>query len=471
MVDFMCKKKTILFSISLIVVIAIIGIIFIDNIVWKEVSIHLSPDYNELFSEEQMKEKGHISELPEYATDVSIAYQNRDGTKTLYVYSAPIRFLNTSGQYSIIDTRMANVRDTTMRDRGYIYTIANSDIKSFFPKELNKENGIIIKNDIEYEFGICDGNAKGWYREFENFVSNDKNGVHYYNCFNSKNTVTFYPSYLGADCEITFKDDVESNQVDFWLNVDSSMILKEEQGGYITINQIERDKDGKENILVKGVIQKPLLKTDDGNICFNNTLILESEGEGKYKLSFCFDTKVNLKNTTAFIAFELRREKQPDNAIYSKISDLEYAYLRNYSVIGDSKEYGVGRLLIRYKFAKYFNLEPSKIKSAYYNIFSVSKNNEKFELLSVLEDWCSITGNWNDKYKTGDRISSTSGMANILSFDITNEVIKWAEDTSGQMEHNGVLLKQQDELSGKGSVFLSNDNTLYRNFTEVILYN
>ena len=170
-----------------------------------------------------------------------------------------------------------------------------------FPKELNKENGIIIKNDIEYEFGICDGNAKGWYREFENFVSNDKNGVHYYNCFNSKNTVTFYPSYLGADCEITFKDDVESNQVDFWLNVDSSMILKEEQGGYITINQIERD--------------------------------------------------------------------------------------------------------------------------------------------------------------------------NILSFDITNEVIKWAEDTSGQMEHNGVLLKQQDELSGKGSVFLSNDNTLYRNFTEVILYN
>lgn len=467
----MRKKRVAIFIIFLIVVVAMITIVFIDNIVWRETTIDLLPNYNELFSEEELRKKGHISELPEYATDVSIAYQNQDGTKTLYIYSAPIRFLNSSGQYTIIDTRMANVRDTAMRDRGYIYTIANSDIKSFFPKELNKETGILIKNEIEYEFGICDGNAKGWYGEFENFVSNDKNGVHYYNCFNSKNTVTFYPSYLGADCEITFKDDVENNQIDFWLCVDPSMILKEEQGGYITINQIERDEDGKENILVKGVIQKPLLKTSNKNICFNNTLNLESEGEGRYKLSFCFDMKEKLKNTTAFIAFELRREKQPDNAIYSKIPDLEYAYLRNYSVIGDSKEYGIGRLLIRYKFSKYFHLEPSKIKSAYYNIFSMSKNNEKFELLSVLEDWCSITGNWNDMYKTGDRISSTRGKANILSFDITSEVVKWAEDTSGQMEHNGVLLKQENELNGQGSVFLSNDNTLYRNFTEVVLNN
>lgn len=467
----MRKRKTILFAISLIVVIVIVAGVLIDNIVWKEVSIDLSPNYNELFSEKEMKEKGHISELPEYATDVSIAYQNHDGTKTLYVYSAPIRYLNSSGQYSIIDTRMANVRDTTMRDRGYIYTIANSDIKSFFPKELKEETGIIVKNDIELEFGIYDETSKGWYREFQNFISEHRNGVHYYDCFNSKSISSFYPTHLGTNCEIAFKENVKNNQIDFWLNVDSSMILKEEQGGYITINQIERDEDGKENILVKGVIQKPLLKTANGNICFNNTLNLKNEGQGKYKLSFCFDANENLKNTTAFIAFELRREKQPDNAIYSKVPDLEYAYLRNYSVIGDSKEYGTGRLLIRYKFAKYFNLEPSRIKSAYYNIFSMSKNNEKFELLSVLEDWCSITGNWNDMYKTGDRISSTRGKANILSFDITNEVIKWAEDTSGQMEHNGVLLKQQNEMSGNGSVFLSNDNTLYRNFTEVVLYN
>lgn len=465
----MCKK-IILFLIPLIAA-AIITIIFANNLAWKEISIDLSTNYNELLSEEQMKEKGHISELPEYATDVSIAYQNQDGTKTLYVYSAPIRFLNSSGQYSMIDTRMANVRDVAMRDRGYIYTIANSDIKSFFPKELNADTGIIVKSDVEFELGIYDGKSKGWYREFPNFISEPQDGVHYYDCFNSKNTVTFYASHLGANCEIMFKDGIEGNQIDFWLCVDPSMTLKIEQGGYITINQIEYDEGGKVNILVKGVIQKPLLKTTDKNICFNNTLSLESKGEGMYKLSFCFDTKVDLKNTTAFIAFEMRREKQPDNAIYSKIPNLQYAYLRNYSVIGNSKEYGVGRLLIRYKFAKYFNLEPHKIKSAYYNIFSMNRNNEKFELLSVLEDWCSITGNWNNNYKTGNMISFTSGIDNVLSFDITSEVIKWAEDPSGQKEHNGVLLKQQNESSGKGSVFFSNDNTLYRNFTEVTLYN
>lgn len=45
----------------------------------------------------------------------------------------------------------------------------------------------------------------------------------------------------------------------------------------------------------------------------------------------------------------------------------------------------------------------------------------------------------------------------------------WCGDPDGQLEHNGVLLKSVDEAVGVYNVLLSNDNTLYRNRTEVLL--
>ena len=148
---------------------------------------------------------------------------------------------------------------------------------------------------------------------------------------------------------------------------------------------------------------------------------------------------------------------------------IERAYLRNYSVIGNSAECGIGRLLIRYKFAKFFNLKSQNIKSAHYNIMSLNPNIKQFELLTVLEDWCSLTGNWNDNYKTGDIASVIKSKNSVLAFDITNEVKRWCDEVTGQMEHNGLLLKYSYEKEGESDVILSNDNTLYRNVTEVIL--
>lgn len=59
---------------------------------WKEVKIQLDPDYNELFSKEEVLAAGPREALPEYATDVTIGYRNPDGTKSLYVFASPIRY-------------------------------------------------------------------------------------------------------------------------------------------------------------------------------------------------------------------------------------------------------------------------------------------------------------------------------------------------------------------------------------------
>ena len=97
-----------------------------------------TPDYNELFSKEEVLAAGPREALPEYATDVTIGYRNPDGTKSLYVFASPIRYKNPDGQWSLIDSRIVNLRDEELRDQGYVYTIANSDVKSYFPKRRRK---------------------------------------------------------------------------------------------------------------------------------------------------------------------------------------------------------------------------------------------------------------------------------------------------------------------------------------------
>lgn len=100
-------------------------------------------------------------------------------------------------------------------------------------------------------------------------------------------------------------------------------------------------------------------------------------------------------------------------------------------------------------------------------MYSLNQGYEKLELLSVLEDWCSVTGNWNSSYKTGKITSAASPVGNQITFDITNETKKWCDDESGQAEHNGVLLKTANENNGTNYIILSNDSTLYNNYTEI----
>lgn len=464
------KNKNMLIYLAATVILGVTLIILgIYYTTWKEVKITLASDYNELFTNEELDRKGHTEELSEYTTDVSAAYQNKDGSKTLYVYSSPIRYLNSMGDLTMIDTRIANVRDKQLRKAGYIYTVADSDIKSFYPKKLSEEKGILIKNtgllsenECSYEFGINTSKSKlGWYTEKKNFICQDTNAIQYKDCFDNTADIYFYPSSSGTNCEISFNRKPNENKITFWLKADGNTFdLNIEPGGYIAF----KENTSKE---IKAVIQKPLLKNKNGEIRYDNSIKLSSQGGGLYLLEFCFDSDADFTNATAYISFEMRRENQPDNALYSNEPELKYAYLRNYSVIGNSDSYGIGRLLIRYKFAKYFDLKADNIQSCEFHMYSLNQGYEKLELLSVLEDWCSVTGNWNSSYKTGKITSAASPVGNQITFDITNETKKWCDDESGQAEHNGVLLKTANENNGTNYIILSNDSTLYNNYTEI----
>lgn len=171
----------------------------------------------------------------------------------------------------------------------------------------------------------------------------------------------------------------------------------------------------------------------------------------------------------AFLSFELRREKQPDNCLYSYLPDLQYAYLSNYSVIGCSPDYGKGRMMIRYKFAELFHLQSNQIIHATYSTYSLTQNNPQLEMVTVLDEWCSLTGNWHNYYQTGKTAVRLENTCHRLDFDITEEAKRWCDQTAIETEYNGLQLKAAKEINNTYDVLLSNDNSLYRNVTVVTL--
>lgn len=118
------------------------------------IKISLEDDYNECFTKDILRQKGHRKTLPGYSTDSSVAFLNDDGSTTLYVYASPIRYLNQQGEYAWIDTRLTNVVDEKLLEEDDIYTVAANDITSLYPAYLTDQKGIKLIDKTEYEIGV-----------------------------------------------------------------------------------------------------------------------------------------------------------------------------------------------------------------------------------------------------------------------------------------------------------------------------
>ncbi|MDP4119600.1 MAG: hypothetical protein Q8876_00880 [Bacillota bacterium] len=479
------KKKKIIVLIGTVVAINIFASILTFKHVtnadslnnFQETKIHLCDTYFDPFTGDESPNTNKLKILPQYSSEVSTGYSNNDGTVTLDVYSNPIRFINSNNQLQDIDTRITNVDDQSMRDAGYVYTIASDDIQSFYPKSL--QTGILIKkNDFNYTFGINQSNEiLAQYVNKENIVNNKINMIEYKNAFSQNSKFDLYPSNLGTNSEIILDKKPNSNEMNFWLNADNCNVSLEE-GGYISMktDQVVQAGLGYTTNQVIGIIQAPLLKDANGKVSFHSRFYLNQISDGKYTITMDLDKAfLNDKATKypvkAFSAFELYRDKQPDSAIYSSQQFLN-SYLSNYSIIGNSDTYGKGENRIRFNFAKGINLQSSQIIKATYSVYNFSNKNPKdnLELCTMQDDWCSLISHWNDGIKYGNCTSSLKmDSGPILPFDITQEVKKWCDAPDGLAEHKGVLLRSKDEQEGIWNVIMSNDNSLYNNRTELIL--
>lgn len=481
------KNKIILISVACAVGLITIIILSVKSDGFRIEKITLEPNYNGLYTNQEMQQRGYVGILPKYLnSDVSACFQNVDGTKTFEIYASPIKFMNDDGKFSMIDTRITNVTNDLTKSKGFVYKTSNSDILTFYPKKLTKELGILIKKK-SFEYTICPENIGGdnaTYVNVSDFINKNRKTIEYEKAFGPGTNLRSYPTSLGANCEIVLAKKPNSNKLKFLLNLSHDSVgVSIAPGGYLVMANITTGTDGVKTNNILGIIQAPLVKdsskqnNSNNNFSYKNSLKIIKQQNGRYLFIAIIDktfldnpnTKYPLK---VLISFEQRREKQPDSAVYSNKPNMN-SYLSAFTILGHSNDYGIGRIFIRYKFAKYFNLRAEDvIKATYYTYnLNAKKRGCSFEMRAVLNDWCSFMRAWNIPINIGERASYMKTDKGEIKFDITKETKKWCndKDPDGTLEHQGLLLKSTIEEEDIWNVILSNDNSLYKTRTLIVL--
>lgn len=467
----MKKKLSIILTIAILIMFTGISIAFLcyKNSTSNITNIELSLNYNEWISDETILKKGHVNLLSKYASESSFGFENIDGTNTIYVFASPIQFQE-NGSYVLIDNRICNTGKLE-KDNGYAYTVARNNIVSLYPHEMSKEKGFLIKDLFEYEVGTLNAtNAYAKYENRRNIIGKTVPMLTYENVLGPNTDIHLYPSSVGTNCEITFKKK-SSNKLSFWLKINDPLVLIEENGGgYLTMVKKITDSVGNVTSKILGMIQLPFIKNSNNDISLSNSMEIVETNDDAVRIEMSFDEAFIDSGSTAFLSFEMRREKQPDNAIYSGQPYLKGSYLSNCYAIGNHPTKGIGRALIRYQNIQKFAVIPERIKNVSYYMYNLSSQYGDFCMKPVLDDWCSITGNWQNQYRTGDISTILHGVPGENIVNITNESKRWCADTSGQLERQGLTFQSLEDKNGQWWPFLSNDNTLYPIKTEITTY-
>ena len=104
-------------------------------------------DKPELVSEAAIAEKGHVNRLHEQETDLNtVIFQNRDGTKTLYYFAQPVKYVDETGQVRDKNNCLVKVTDP-LYAADYGYVNGSNDIQTYFPKSLNTDSGLLLRNE------------------------------------------------------------------------------------------------------------------------------------------------------------------------------------------------------------------------------------------------------------------------------------------------------------------------------------
>lgn len=427
-------------------------------------SIELDENYLEIFPYTELESRGHIGLIPSMSSENTIAFSNKDGTKTLYVYAAPIQNYikkseNNGVTFSLIDNRIIENSDK-MREKGYIYKNAVNDIDVYFPKNIFDTRGVQLC-DTDFMFEISPvGNAEvmpAEYLEKENIIGDIKQMIKYSNVDLGTNTY-LYPSNTGLNMELESTSTSDKYDVQFMLDITSpnEASLKIQPNGYATISV---------DNAIKAVIQPPILKDKEGNILYDNEISCKYIEKNKYLVTLSLEQDYINLGSRAYCSFEMRREKSNDNTIYSGMPELNNNHLANFSVVGNSERYGIGRNMMRFNFTKNYNLVADDIISAQYSVYNMSGGGAEssFELVDILEEWSSSLGNWNKNYNFGETVSFSNTTDSVITFDITEKTKMWCADETGLSEINGLMMKASDETNFHSYVLSTNDNNLFNN--------
>ena len=107
-----------------------------------------SEDIPEYISQQDIEEKGHVNRLREQEpNDNTIVFQNRDGTKTAYFFSNPVKYTDNNGNIKDKHSKLDSKNIPAKYSEKYGYVNQQNDIKTYFPKQMETNQGMLLESE------------------------------------------------------------------------------------------------------------------------------------------------------------------------------------------------------------------------------------------------------------------------------------------------------------------------------------
>ncbi len=403
-----------------------------------------------------VKANGSVRRLYVLEDDVySAVFENEDGSKTLYSFSYPIKYVDGNG----------NMKDKSneiipFEGNSYSYYTPYNDIQTFFPEKLSEKDMIsIVSGNYTVAFGpeYCEGTSSG------KAERDGKNGIVYEDVFENGYSLSYQPQFWGLKEEIIIQEDSGKYDFGFYLNtnglipyvVNNCVYLKDETGTVIgelsdvTLYDSADIPNHSENNSVS------LAPTDvDGIYIYEISIDKSYMQDSDTVYPVYVDPSVTINSSGSGTSKTIM-----DTPVYSSVPSSCQGS-NQYNVIGNanamSSGYGIGRTLM--KFPGLINntifqgVAQSQVSSMNLYLYSSSgsvSSSTVYINLYTGSAWNETSTTYNNVSWSGYGTQLASGTVSSgnqwVSFNIKSAITTW--QNSSTTADKGVMIRNSNESS------------------------
>ncbi len=414
----------------------------------------------EVVSKKDIIQNRNVNRLFAQETDdYSIVFQNKDGSKTMYCFNEPVKYIDENGTVCDKSTKLSE----TDKD-GYAFVSADNDINVYMPEQLDSETGIIVKSG-EYTIEMSPIDATE--ADVSEIITKTANKydehdiVEYNGAFGADTTIEYSAQLNGVKENIIL--DRYNGKNEFSFDVDTNGLILRDEDGYFSIIDNEKNEvvgtvsevilfdssNGENTIVPQGYVTGyTAVRNDDGN--YTITIKLDEKWlaeEAVYPVVIDPNLKIATSGTGSSKTIF-------DAPVYSKKSTTNFGSYAIATVGYQDTTYGAGRLAVRFpgleNNSTYKSLKANKIESVKLYMYEGTGNSGTSTLQvrysSQTSGWAETAPTYSNTSASGAVVSTTSiSKSGTYTFDFTTLAI--AGKYAGYDIKKGIVITNANETN------------------------
>lgn len=376
---------------------------------------------------------------------------NSDGSKTLYLFNEPIKYIDSNTKtIKFIDNSLNEVDYHYANDKSIAYTNSSNAIHILLPNNIRDGVDLKYKDEKISIFPYTNTNslAKKKTNEFKG-ISQDV--VEYEKVFSENIHLQYKPISSGLKENIILDKFEGKNVFEFMLKNDKYI------PAYTSGESIPFiDSNTGEIVFVVGQIDAQdsyVGEATDGHFTLNNYMTLTKLKDGEYLIKIHVDEEFLRRDTTVYPVIidptiTIYSGNMLDTTVYSGKPNDQTFYGSSYNIIGNhGSSYGTGIAYIQTNnIQNYKYINPNNVVNAIYHVREASGKTTSMNvsLKDTLETWAQNTITYNNK---PDLLSAQSAVTVNKSawydFELTELVKNWiknARNDGGWAQNYGFAL-------------------------------